>query len=207
VRSGGTRTSSERHDASLDRKVGDRAGGRRPGSMSLSRSNRRGRRSGPGRCGKPKCPTKEGHRGGERERWSSCGSTAAATEGARDRVVRWGSLSRRAQGVSSQRGPLPSEEGSRAAPDERGSKLSRRKTVTLVGGIDSANCATRRREPTPYEVAAPRRKHGARGSHRSNRPQTGGPPGFILFRSFDRCEPRAPCLRLGAASSFSVGSR
>jgi hypothetical protein len=34
-----------------------------------------------------------------------------------------------------------------------------------------------------------------------------GPRGSSWLRSFDRCEPRAPCLRRGAAPSYGVGSR
>jgi len=51
-----------------------------------------------------------------------------------------------------------------AAPDDRGPKLSRLKTVASGSGIGSANCPTRHRKPATNEDAASRRKRddGAR---------------------------------------------
>jgi hypothetical protein len=123
------------------------------------------RRTGSWRRGVQRLLTKDGSRGGERER----GDLAVAPTG-RQRVSEvaasgGGSPSRRAQGVCSHRERsvvvsrmrgTTARDDSRAAPDELQPKLPRRKTVASGDGSGSANCTTR-----PEEVDAVRRCHVA----------------------------------------------
>jgi hypothetical protein len=111
--------------------------------------------------------TKDGSRGGERERF---GDLAVAPTG-RQRVSevatsgeaspaegrrRSAAAEKRLPGVTHERGD-PGQDESRAAPDDKSQpKLPRRKTVASEGGSGSANCPTR-----PTETGAVRRCHAA----------------------------------------------
>jgi hypothetical protein len=86
-----------------------------------------------------------------------------ATEGVRGHVVTVRlSQPKGAEGLQPTRGAK--KRAAHAAPDERGLKLPRLKAVASGSGVDSANCSTRHRKPTPNEDAASRRKRddGAR---------------------------------------------
>jgi len=86
-----------------------------------------------------------------------------ATESVRGHVV----LVRLSQ-LKGAGGPQPTrgakKSAAHAAPDDRGLKLPRLKTVASGSGVDSANCSTRHRKPTPNEDAVPRRKRDT-GAH------------------------------------------
>jgi hypothetical protein len=86
-----------------------------------------------------------------------------ATEDVRSHVVTVRlSQPKGAEGQRPMRGAR--ERAAHAAPDARGRKLPRLNAVASGSGVDSANCSTRHRKPTPNEDAASRRKRddGAR---------------------------------------------